>query len=269
LLAEVAPEGRRGEAFGLHRGLDHAGAAVGPLVAAALVAWGFGAREVFFLAAIPGALSVILVLAVREPSSVAGSVTVAESVAVTESESVAAERRRFVAALSLFTLAHSSDALLLLRARELGVPDEQAPLLWFLLHVVRSGLAPLGGKLGDRIGHARAAALGWTLFGLTYAGFGAARAEWHAWALFAGAALHSALAEGPERALVARYAEAQRRGRAFGAYHLLTGGGSLAAGLLIGALWERFGAPLAFGLAAALAFAAAAVLLPARRPTAA
>lgn len=73
LIADVTPPGHRGSAFGLHRGLDHGGAVIGPLVGAALVAAGLSLPAVFYLAAVPAAAALaVLVLAVREPARGAG-----------------------------------------------------------------------------------------------------------------------------------------------------------------------------------------------------
>ena len=172
------------------------------------------------------------------------------------------ERRfaAYLAAVLLFTLGNSTDAFLLLRAAQLGVPASLVPLLWAMLHVVKSAASAPGGALSDRLGRRPLIVAGWLLYALVYLGFAAAGSAWHAWALFAVYGVHFGLAEGAERALVADLVSARRRGAAFGWYNLAVGAGALPASLLFGVVWERYGAPAAFAMGAAFAVAASAVL---------
>src|SRR5262249_27808412 len=65
--AASAPRERFAEAFVFHRGMDHAGAALGPLCAAALLLlWPEDVRRVFLVAAIPGTLALLALFSVRE-----------------------------------------------------------------------------------------------------------------------------------------------------------------------------------------------------------
>jgi MFS family permease len=117
-----------------------------------------------------------------------------------------------LAAVTLFTLGNSADVFLLLRATDLGVPVAQVPLLWALLHVVKSASSTPGGALSDRVGRRPLIAAGWLVYAAVYLGFAAAGAAWHAWALFAVYGLVFGLVEGAEKALVADLAPAARRG---------------------------------------------------------
>ena len=168
------------------------------------------------------------------------------------------------AAIGLFTLGNSTDALLLLRAQALGVPAAQLPLLWTLLHLVRASLSWPLGRAADRLGRRGALAAGWLWYAVCYAGFAAASAPWQVWLLFAVYGLVAGLTEGSERALVAAAVPPARRGAALGVYNLVSGLGLLVASLLAGALWERVSAPFALGLGALLAGLAAAALIVAR-----
>ncbi|HEX2676767.1 MAG TPA: MFS transporter, partial [Polyangiales bacterium] len=116
LIAAVSQQSSAGRAFGFHRAMDHAGAVVGPLVATVLLAAGVALRNVFLLAAVPGALSVIMVLLVREPVAEAPPPAASGTVAPALSRSL----RYFLMVIALSSLANSSDAFLLLRAHELG-----------------------------------------------------------------------------------------------------------------------------------------------------
>ena len=259
LIADsVAPE-LRGRAFGFHRAMDHAGALLGPLLAAALLAtWVDDLRVVFALAAIPGALAVLLiVLKVREsaarelaPSSPDGFLTLVPRGTL----------RRYLLILFLFTLGNSTDAFLLLRASELGVRAAHIPLLWAFFHVVKMVSVYPFGALSDRLGRRRMILAGWGVYALAYIGFGLAQATWQIWALFAFYGIFYGLTEGTEMALLADLADPAQRGAAFGWYNFAIGIGALPASLLFGAIWQRFGAPAAFGFGAGLA-ALAAVLL--------
>ncbi len=255
LLASAAPAAERGRAVGFHRAMDHAGAAVGPLVAALLLSIGLELRVVFALAGVPAVLTVlVLVFGVRE----AGAQAALAADAPRRAPGPLPRRfKLFLGLAGLFALGFSSDAFVLLKAQEVGVPLAALPLLWTLHHVVKSAAGTSGGALADRLGRRRVLGAGWLLYALVYLGFAAASRAWHVWALSLVYALYFALCEGAEKALVADLAGEGQAGRAFGLFHGLTGAMLLPASALAGALWEWRGAAWAFGLGALLALVAA------------
>ncbi|MES2525007.1 MAG: MFS transporter [Gemmatimonadota bacterium] len=270
LLAASTDAATRGRAFGFHRAADHAGAVVGPLIAMlCLGAFAMPIRQVFLVAAIPGALAVLVaVVWVREQSDhvVAPSRTpMAPSpdahAAHVSVEPLGVPFRNAMLAIVLFTLGNSTDAFLLLRANQLGVPIAVIPLLWILLHVVKMLSSTPGGSLSDRLGRRPLIAGGWMLYAIVYLGFAFATAPWHAWALFGIYGVVFGLTEGAEKALVADLVPVLRRGTAFGWYHAAVGVAALPASLLFGVLWDRYGAPVAFASGSAIAILAALAFL--------
>src|SRR5207245_1154620 len=215
--------------------------------------WPEQIRRVFLFAAIPGALAVLALLAVHETAQLTPR-------AEAGGQAKGGVPRRLLAAIALFTLGNSTDALLLLRAGTIGVPTAQLPLLWASLHLVRALLSWPMGRIADRLGRQRTLISGWLWYALCYAGFALARVPAHAWALFAAYGLVAALTEGTERALVADAAPPETRGRALGIYNLVTGAGLLAASVVAGQVWEHVSPAAALLLGAALAFAASALL---------
>jgi MFS family permease len=169
--------------------------------------------------------------------------------------------RRYLFVLLVFTLGNSTDAFLLLRAGQLGVPAPQLPLLWTSFHVVKMLSTAPCGALSDRIGRRRVIAAGWAVFALAYMGFAAATEAWHAWGLFAVYGMFYGLTEGTERALMADLSSAAQRGAAFGWYHFTVGLGALPASVAFGLIWQRWGPASAFGVGAALAFLATLLLI--------
>jgi MFS family permease len=270
LIADSVPAEIRGRAFGFHSAADNAGAVLGPLIAFALLHWaGVELRTVFWIAAIPGIAAMIaLIVGVREeprkPFSVKPpEVVEAGSVADMPRESGETLGRRFrlyLVAVFLFTLGNSTDAFLLLRAQQLGVPIAMAPMLWALLNLVKAMLGTYGGALSDRIGRKRLILAGWLWYAMIYVLFARAKSEWHAWALFAAYGLFYALTEGTQKALVADIVPRFKRGAAYGWYNLAIGLGALPASLVFGAVWLAKGAPAAFELGAAFAVAAAVAI---------
>lgn len=256
LIAESVDPSIRGRAFGFHRAADHAGGVLGPLIAFAVLTWHLAAiRTVFWLAAIPGVLSVLVVwLAVRDiPRSAQAPAETGPDL----SQPLGAQFWRVLSVIFLFTLGNSTDAFLLLRASQLGVPVALAPILWAALHVVKTASSTPGGALSDRIGRRPTLIAGWTLYAAVYFGFASASTAWQAWALFAIYGLFFGLTEGSERALVADLVGPERRGTAFGWYNLAIGLGALPASLLFGYVWDRAGAGAAFIMGASFALAAA------------
>ena len=265
LIADSVSAESRGRAFGFHRAGDHAGAVAGPLVAFALLQWaGVSLRTLFLLAAIPAALAVIVLVAgVREVPR--------ETHATTSAPDLGQPMGRrfwlYLGVLLLFTLGNATDAFLLLRATQLGVAASLVPILWAMLHVVKSASSTPAGTLSDRLGRRPLIVAGWTLYAAVYVALALASSEWHAWALFAVYGLFFGLTEGVEKALVADLVPSGRRGAAFGWYNLSIGLGALPASLLFGMIWDRFGSTSAFLYGATLAVVAAAgmaVVVPRR-----
>ena len=273
LLAASCGADERGKAFGFHRAMDHAGAIIGPLLASGvLLALASGRsgdaagptagdyRLMFALASIPGFLTLLLIVwGVREvkpdPAGGAGPVRLALA-------PFSGRFKAFLAIVTLFTLGNSSDAFLLLRAKDLGVAVAMLPILWIVLHVVKSLSSVPGGMVSDRLGRRGVIVAGWGIYALAYLGFGLATRAWQAWALFAVYGLFFGLTEGVEKAFVADLVPERLRGTAFGLYNFAIGIAALPASLLLGLVWETTGsALLAFGLGAALALAASVLLL--------
>jgi MFS family permease len=258
LAASVSPQ-QRGLAYGLHRGMDNAGAVVGPLAAAALLAAGLSLRQVFLLAFVPAVLVMVMALRLREP---AGTDVPAKLAKIDwRVSALPSLYRRYLLALALFTLGNSSNMFLLLRAHDLGLDASRTTLLWALFSAVAAlGAVPLS-AWSDRIGRMRLIVAGWTGYAVLYAALGTTRIDaamlWVAFPLYG---LVTAAIEGSERALVADMVPAGQAGTAFGWYYLVTGLLLLPASAIFGALWER-GSPLfAFGFSATCAILAILVL---------
>jgi MFS family permease len=256
LIADSVDPSIRGRAFGFHRSADHAGAVVGPLIAFALLRWStVDLRHVFLWTAVPGALAVLaLLFGVRET---ARATPAAKTGGLDFRAALGRRFWAFLGVLFLFTLGNSTDAFLLLRAADLGVSTALVPILWALLHVVKSLSSTPGGALSDRIGRKPLLVAGWLVYAAVYLALGQARQQWHAWALFAVYGLYFGLTEGVEKAFVADLVPADRRGAAFGWYNLALGLGALPASLIFGALWDKAGPATAFGFGASMALLAA------------
>ncbi len=260
LIADSVDPSIRGRAFGLHRAADHAGAVVGPLVAFAILRWRpeTPLRSLFWLAAVPGVLAVIaLAWGVKEAARAPPAARSAAGL----SGGMGRRFWAYLAVLLVFTLGNASDAFLLLRASQLGIGETLLPVLWAMLHVVKSVSSTPGGMLSDRLGRKPLIVVGWIVYAGVYVLFGRASAPWHVWALFAVYGLYFGLTEGVEKALVADLASPERRGAAYGWYNLALGVGALPASLVFGLVWDRFGSSAAFVYGAGLAFAAAVALL--------
>ena len=258
LLADLAPAESRGRAYGLQRAMDNAGALVGPIVAALLLRfWISSERTVFLLALLPGLLAVLL-LVTRIPER--ERVSPPRGASVELSGPLSRPLWTAIAIFSLFTLANSTDAFLLLRARECGVPLWQLPLLWGFFNGAKAAVGVPGGALSDRIGRVPTITLGWLIYALSYLGFAFVRSQTAIWALFGFYALFFAATEGAERALIADLAGDRIRGRAFGVFHAAIGLAGLPASILFGLWWTLFGARTAFLIGAALSLASTVAL---------
>ena len=258
LLAGMTPPKDRGRAFGLQRAMDNAGGLVGPILAALILRfWIREERTLFLLALVPGLVAVLLlVLKVPEKRQPVD----APRVLLEKPPGLSQPLRIAIAIFGLFTLANSTDAFLLLRARDCGVPVWQLPLLWAFFNGAKAAVGVPGGALSDRIGRIPTITLGWLIYALSYAGFAFVSAPLQVWALFGFYALFFAATEGAERALIADLAGERARGRAFGVFHAAVGLAALPASILFGLWWKLFGPRTAFLIGMAISLAATAAL---------
>ncbi len=279
LIADAVAPAERAYAFSYHRGLDHLGAACGPLFAAAvLLVWTDGVRTVFLLATAPALVGFATVAfglpRETEVRAQAQSRESGESRARPAGASPAAPLprplRAALVAFFCFALGNASDAFLLLRAADLGFGAVGLTLLWSAFHIAKWLASVPGGRLADRIGRRRAILLGWALYAAAYAGFAFAAGPIALCLMVALYAAFYGLTEGAERALVVELADASHGcgigsgtgtgvGSALGAFHLAAGVGTFLASLWFGVVWHLFGAPVAFLTGAACAGAAAIV----------
>ena len=265
LVADLAPPEMRGAAYGLRQSLDTVGAFVGPLLGVALMLyWAGDFRTVFWYAVIPASIAVLLlVFGVREPGSGA---TGRKPSAPIQWKTLAAMGGAYwfvVAAGGVFTLARFSEAFLILRAQQQGLPNSYAPLVLVVMNVVYALSAYPLGKLADRMSHLALLGAGLVTLiaadlvlasaqGLTAVGLGVAL-----WGL------HLGMTQGLFATMVADTAPEDMRGTAFGFFNLASGVAMLAASVLAGELWDRFGPSVTFYAGAI--FALAAVLMLALR----
>jgi len=267
LVADLAPPHLRGAAFGLRQSLDTVGAFVGPLLAVALMlAWSNDFRAVFWVAVIPGVMAVILLIV--------GVVEPARQVTAKRTNPIRRENLkrlgpnywRVVGIGAVFTLARFSEAFLVLRAQQSGVPVALVPLVMVAMNLVYSTTAYPFGALSDRMSHKKLLALGLLVL-LAADLLLASSAHWSM--LLVGVALwgvHMGMTQGLLATMVADTAPADLRGSAYGFFNLVSGVAMLIASALAGLLWDQLGAPSTFYAGAGFCVVAlAAMALPAPR----
>ncbi|MDP2390735.1 MAG: MFS transporter, partial [Acidobacteriota bacterium] len=276
MLAALAPPGQRGRVFGYHWGMDHAGAAIGPLLATVFLWFSpDNYRLLFGLTIIPGALAVMTLLRVPETAGAGGGNPSGlpdnrgdKPSGLSDSRgdkplglsSLPTPLKRYLWILAVFTLGNSSDAFLLLQLSQAGVPLVGLTALWSAQHAIKALLSMRGGALSDRLGRRTLIVSGWILYAIVYAGFGWSQSVEALIGWFMLYSVYAAAVEGSEKALIADLAPETMRAAAYGWHAAVQGFGALAAGLFFGLLWQTFGAPVAFTTGAALALIAAAAL---------
>ena len=255
LIADVTLPEQRGRAFGLHRAMDHAGALVGPLVAALLLgAFALPFRTIFLIAVIPGIVGVaVIAIALREKPTERRTVEKPATAAT-----LPRELRAPLVAIAIFALANSSDVFLILYAHSAGIETFWIPILWAAHHAVKAALSTAGGALSDRSRRNRVLAAGWALYGIVYFAFPLATSVKSFAVLFVAYALPFTLTEGTERAWIADHLTPELKGHAFGVYYLIQGICTLAGTAVFGLWYQRISHMGAFHLAGGIALVAAA-----------
>jgi MFS family permease len=275
MVAESVGKERLGSAYGLIQSMDSAGAIAGPLAALALLArWGM--RGVFWAAAIPGALAVLVaIFGIRETKrkSAEGSgnetnhaVKVTDHATSGSDQSLPGSYYFVLVAVTLFSLGNSSDMFLVMRAQNAGISIRLAPLLGLVFNLTYTFGSWPAGWLSDRFSHRGLsrrwlAVAGYLIFAAVYFVFGRAPSTLAIWIAMAVYGLYYALTQPVLKAMVVETAAAEIRGRALGIYFFVTSVATLAASLITGELWKHFGAGMPFYFSTAMALAASLPLL--------
>lgn len=262
LVADLAPASMRGAAFGMRQSLDTIGAVAGPLLATGLMlAWANDYRAVFWVAVIPAALAVLLLLAgVREPVRCAPCLRL-NPISRDSLKRLPAPYWWVVGIGAVFTLARFSEAFLLLRAQDGGLPVALVPLVLVAMNLAYSVTAYPFGKLSDRISHRALLAFGLLLL----LGADLVLARDNRWGMvLAGVLLwgvHMGVTQGLLATMVAASAPADLRGTAYGFFNLMSGLAMLLASVIAGLLWDQAGAAATFLAGAGFCVLALLVLL--------
>jgi MFS family permease len=275
MVAESVPKNWLGSAYGLIQSMDSAGAIAGPLVALVLIGR-FGIRGVFWAAAVPGVLCVLVaLLGIRETKRRAAPGGQPKAAVPTKLENVGSSSTEqlslpasfyfVLVAVTLFSLGNSSDMFLVLRAQNVGIAVSLAPLLGLVFNITYTLASWPAGWFSDRVSRRLVGSVGYTIFAVVYFVFGRAPSTLAIWIAMAVYGFYYALTQPVLKALVVETVGENVRGRALGIYFFVTSVATLGASLITGELWKHYGAAIPFYFSAGMALVAAGLLQGARR----
>ena len=255
LLAESVSPQQRGLTFGFHRSMDNAGAVIGPLLAALFLFMGVALQDIFLWAIFPAVITITLALFIKEPKLAVPSHSIRFSWSL---QGIPNQFKRYLVAAGIFALGNSSDMFLLLRAREIGVPQEHVPLLWAGISLITTIFGTPLSAWSDTLGRKHFILIAWMAYACFYVAMGLPDISiYQVFGLFAIYGLFKAATEGVEKALVADMAPVGLSGTCFGWFNLVTGLMLLPASFIFGWLYEAMGPLYAFlfsGSCALIAF---------------
>jgi len=283
MVAESVDKSQIGSAYGLIQAMDSAGAIAGPLAALLLLPH-FGLRGIFWAAAVPGFMCIVIAAVyIREPrrkslnasqaqdSSANINVRNSSSLEISGKANVTSARARLpgsfyhvLFAVTLFSLGNSSDMFLVMRAQSIGIPATHAPLLGLVFNITYTLFSWPAGRYSDRFSRRSIAAAGYVVFAAVYFIFALAPSPLAIWLSMASYGLFYALSTPVLKALVVDTVASSVRGSALGVYFFVTSVATLLASIITGELWKHYGAPLPFYFSSALAVVAALLLLTSR-----
>lgn len=275
LIADDVPKSELGRAYGVHRGMDTAGAFTGVAIILALVLI-VGAemgesiyRTIFIVAAVPGIVSALITFTIRDKPSVPNhEETNGRAPAIAWHRQLSPAYWRALTLTTIFAVANSSDMFLIYRSSDVfgkavgssaWVATAKVILAYLIYNFTYTVLSYPMGVLSDKIGKYKVLVAGWLIYSAVYLGFGFAN-SWLIWVLFAVYGCYMGFTDGVSKALVAGSAPAGVKGSALGFYYMCTGFAALGGNFLAGYLWDRSGPKATFVVGAAIALLAAALV---------
>jgi len=259
IVAESVDEAVRGKAYGFHRAMDGLGSVLGALLAFLLLPI-LQYRNIFFYSAIPGIVAVLFILFVKEPRVIKKEDVKKESIGVSF-RALPTNLRLLITAASVFYLGHLGYAFLLLRAKNIGLADEMAILLYVLFYVVYVIAAIPAGMLSDKIGRRPVLMASYLIFALVSLGLIFASDLTSVSIFFAIYGLSFAMFDGVQRAFVCDFAPEHLRATALGTFHTAIGLVALPGGFIAGLLWDKISPEATFIYGLTLAIISTLLLL--------
>ena len=245
LVAQSSNKNKLGRSFGLHKMLDMAGSAMGAALALVFTLIGTSYQSAFIYAIIPAVIGIMIIPAIRENKTVQTSVEKLNLKGLR----LSGQLKQYLAVIFIFCLGNSSNAFLLLKAKDSGFTLTQVMMLYLVFNISASLLAFPAGRLSDRIGRSKVLVPGYLVYGLVYLGFALMTSKVSIALLFVAYGAFTALTSGAERAFIAEASPADFKGTVLGLYGMLQGIALLLSSIIAGILWDTVSpsAPFLFG----------------------
>lgn len=262
LVSESADKDSMGKAFGLHKSLDMAGAALGILFTYFLLSSNaaYNYKNLFLLSIIPAALGLSMFFLIKEKRPETHVRNGNPKLSLSSFKNLNGQLKLYLLVVLLFTLGNSSNIFLLLKARTVGFSDSSVILLYFIYNTAAALLSLPLGRLSDRVGRKKLLVCGYIVFAAVYFGFAFAFSQAFMYAMFMLYGAYTAMIAGVERAFVAEIAPKDLKGTMLGLQATIAGIALLPASVITGLLWNAFGAVVPFIYGAALSLIAALIL---------
>ena len=254
LLLQNTNEKNKGFIFGFHRSLDSAGAVLGPILGLIFIyLFANNLRLIFYLATIPGLFAVLLlILLVSEKKEVGPSTKTSQKFSFSW-KFLNPKVKLFLLISFIFALGNSSDAFLILRAKNLGLTTQLAVSAYVLYNLVQTLLGTYLGKLSDKIGHRKMFAFGLLVFSFVYFSFGVIKDSLLLWFLFPIYGIYIAATDGVSKAYLGEFISEKEAGSVYGLYQMLLALASFFASFVGGILWTKIGPQATFYFGAIMA----------------
>ncbi|MDP4276290.1 MAG: MFS transporter [Bacteroidota bacterium] len=258
LVAGSVLNGETGKSFGLQKAMDNMGAILGPLIAFILMSlYPANYPLIFLISGIPGLLGIlVLFLKISEAKKNQGAL-----LKKFRFQDFSKKYYLFLGIIFIFTLGNSTDALLMVKANEIGVKVAYIPLVYLITSIVSVVLAIPMGVLSDKIGKEILLVGGYLVYAMVYFGFGYSSNIRVIISLFALYGLYSAMTDGIQKAFISDVIDKNKKGTGLGIYNALLGVTLLPASLIAGLLYDHVNSSIPFYFGACTALISTILLL--------
>jgi MFS family permease len=251
IVAESVDVSVRGKAYGFQRAMDGVGSFSGAIIAVILLPL-FGYRDLFLIAFFPGIIAVLFILFIKEKREQNIPIKRISAPFRVSMKRLPRNLQIFILVSTVFACANFGYAFLILKAKNIGLSDNTALLLYVLFYIVYTLCTIPAGMLSDKIGRKPVLVAGYVLFAATAVFLLFTSQLYMLIFVFILYGIFFGLVDGVQRAFVVDLAPSDLKGTALGTFHTATGLIALPAGFIAGLLWDQFSPQATFLFALAL-----------------